>query len=167
MLNIPPELLARFVALLEKRGVPSAQHNYYKKWLRYYLDFCDKYRLKATSSKSTAQFQAKLRAKKQTDAQIRQAAHAVSLFCDLQEPSKPASPPSAAKPLSIAAEASGPYGLGASVPAGRPAVSVKTSPRSRVEQTPWDRALSELVWVIKTRHYSPKTLKEAKSPPDF
>jgi hypothetical protein len=51
MLNIPQELLVRFVAILEKRGVPSAQHNYFKKWLRYYLDFCDKYRLKATSSK--------------------------------------------------------------------------------------------------------------------
>jgi integron integrase len=159
MLNIPPELLVRFVAILEKQGVPSAQHNYYKKWLRYYLDFCDKYRLKATSSNSPAQFQVKLREKRQTDSQIRQAAHAVSLFYELQKPLKPASLPSAAKPLSIAAEASGPYSLGASVPAGQPAVSVKTPPRSRVEQTPWDRALSELVGVIKTRHYSPKTLK--------
>jgi hypothetical protein len=80
MLNIPPDLLGRFVAVLEKRDVPSAQHNYYKKWLRYYLDFCDKYRLKATSSNSPTQFQAKLCEKKQTDAQIRQAAHAVSLY---------------------------------------------------------------------------------------
>jgi hypothetical protein len=31
---------AVYVAILEKRAVPSAQHNYYKKGLRYYLDFC-------------------------------------------------------------------------------------------------------------------------------
>lgn len=67
MLNIPPDLLWRFVAVLEERGVPSAQHAYYRKWLRYYLDFCDKYRMEATSSKSQAQFLDKLREKKQAD----------------------------------------------------------------------------------------------------
>jgi hypothetical protein len=59
--------------------VPLAQHSDYKKWLRYYVDFCDKYRLEATSSKSQAQFLDKLREKKETDWQIKQAAHAVSL----------------------------------------------------------------------------------------
>jgi hypothetical protein len=42
MVTIPPETLTRFVAILEKRAVPAAQHNYSKKWLRYYLDFCAK-----------------------------------------------------------------------------------------------------------------------------
>jgi hypothetical protein len=67
MLNIPSDLLGRFVAVLEERSVPLTQHSYYKKWLRYYVDFCGKYRLEATSSKSQAQFLGKLREKKQTD----------------------------------------------------------------------------------------------------
>lgn len=84
MLNIPQDLLGRLVAVLDERGVPPAQHNYYKKWLRYYLDFCDKYRVEAASPKSQAQFLDKLREKKQTDWQIKQAAHAVSLYWDVQ-----------------------------------------------------------------------------------
>jgi hypothetical protein len=79
--------------------------------------------LEATSSKSQAQFLDKLREKKQTDWQIKHAAHAVSLYWDVQSALKPSAAASGAEPLS------------------------------------WDRALSELVAVIKTRHYSPKTLK--------
>ena len=159
MLNIPPDLLGRFVAVLEERGVPLAQHSYYKKWLRYYVDFCDKYRLEATSSKSQAQFLDKLREKKQTDWQIKQAAHAVSLYWDVQRALKPSAAASGAEPLSRAAEASIPYGLPASIPKGQTAGPEKRSQTRPVVQTPWDRALSELVAVIKTLHYSPKTLK--------
>ena len=79
MLNIPPETLTLFVALMEKRTVPSIQHNFYKKWLRDYLDFCAKYRHRDSSSKSLTQFLAKLREKKQADEQIKQAAHSVSV----------------------------------------------------------------------------------------
>jgi hypothetical protein len=64
MLTIPPETLTRYVALLEKRAVPSIQRHFYKKWLRYYLDFCAKYGLSDSSSKSLPQFFAKLREKK-------------------------------------------------------------------------------------------------------
>jgi hypothetical protein len=110
MLNIPPEILDRFLAVLGKKGVPSAQYVYYRKWLRYYMDFCRKYRLEPASAESQPLFQAKLREKKQTEPQIRQAAQAVSLFCELQDPLKSASPPARAKPLAMAAEASNPYG---------------------------------------------------------
>ena len=79
MLTIPPETLTHFVALMEKRAVPFMQRNFYKKWLRYYLDFCAKYRVPDSSSKSLTQFLAKLREKKQTDEQIKQAAHSVSV----------------------------------------------------------------------------------------
>lgn len=127
MLNIPPDLLGRFVTVLEERGVPLAQHSYYKKWLRYYVDFCDKYRLEATSSKSQAQFLDKLREKKQTDWQIKQAAHAVSLYWDVQRALKPSAATSGPEPLSRAAEASIPYGLPASIPKGQAAGPEKRS----------------------------------------
>ena len=159
MLNIPPEILDRFLAILGKIGVPSAQYVYYRKWLRYYLDFCRKYRLEPASVESPPLFQAKLREKKQTEPQIRQAAQAVSLFCELQDPLKWASPPARAKPLPMAAEASNPYGPAAPVPTGKPAGMAPKDHRSPVERTSWDLAIGDLVGIIKTKHYSPKTLK--------
>src|SRR3990172_4663075 len=94
MLNIPPDIQARFVALLEKRAVPSIQHNFYKKWLRYYLDFCAKYNHSDTSSKSLPLFLGKLREKKQTDMQIKQAAYALSLYFEMLRKTDNKTPPS-------------------------------------------------------------------------
>lgn len=159
MLNIPPDQLGRFVAVLEQRGLPSTQHSYYRKWLRYYLDFCDKYRVEATSPKSQAQFLDKLREKKQADWQIKQAAHAVSLYWDVQRALKARPTTSTAEPLPKAAEAAKPYRLPARPPKKQIAGKGKGSQVPTMAQAPWDRAISQLVAVIKTRHYSPKTLK--------
>ncbi|MBT6340791.1 MAG: hypothetical protein HOJ48_15990 [Desulfobacula sp.] len=40
---IPQEVLNRFNAQLIKAGVPPKDHTFFKKWLRYYVDFCLKY----------------------------------------------------------------------------------------------------------------------------
>ena len=69
----------------EKRSVHSSLHSYYLKWLRYYLDYCSKYRLPEKSSRSMTQFLRKLKDKKQTEAQQKQAGHAVSLYLDLEK----------------------------------------------------------------------------------
>lgn len=45
MLVLPLDLIQKFQALLTQAGVPINQRSYYHKWLRYYLDFCHKYRL--------------------------------------------------------------------------------------------------------------------------
>ena len=90
MLNITSELLKHYVTFLEKRTVPSSLHNGYQKWLRFYLDYCAKYRFPEGGSKSLTQFFGKLREKKQTDGQIRQAGHAVTLYHDFQRGLKPA-----------------------------------------------------------------------------
>ncbi len=159
MLNIPPEIFRGFIALLERRDLPSAQHNYYKKWLRYYLDFCAKYRLKDTSSNSLAQFLSKLREKKQTEAQVKQAAHAVSLYLDLRRRSKAASTSDGAKPLSTAGDGASPYLATPFVPGRQSSVAEGPIQTSAIAHAPWERAIDELVAVIKTKHYSPKTLK--------
>ncbi len=127
MLNIPPETLTLFVALMEKRTVPSIQHNFYKKWLRYYLDFCAKYRLPDFSSKSLTQFLTKLREKKQTEAQIKQAAHAVSVYLDLKRPSKtvPASAPAVSAPST--AEQATPRSRPLSMASGMPSPALAVS----------------------------------------
>ena len=135
MLNIPPETLTLFVALMEKRTVPSIQHNFYKKWLRYYLDFCAKYRLPDFSSKSLTQFLTKLREKKQTEAQIKQAAHAVSVYLDLKRSSKtaPASAPAVSAPSTAekATPRSRPLSMASGMPS--PALAVADPASSDVQ----------------------------------
>ncbi len=123
--------------MLEERKVLPARHIDYKKWLRYYLDYCHKYNLSNTSSKNITQFLKKLREKKQTDAQIKQASHAVSLYLDLAKRPHTAS---------INQQASG-------------KTADKKSLVTPLDTTlEWDRAVGDLAAVIKTRHYSRKTL---------
>jgi len=75
--SIPIHLQTGFEEILRKRSVPTGLHLLYKKWLRFYLDFCRKYRFRETERKSLDQFLLKLKGKKQTDAQQKQASHAI------------------------------------------------------------------------------------------
>jgi hypothetical protein len=43
MLSIPPALRAQFEECLRNEAIPEKTHWSYKKWLRYYLDFCNNY----------------------------------------------------------------------------------------------------------------------------
>lgn len=60
---IPNEVLARYVAHLDMRGIDAAHQGQYKKWLRYYLEFCDKYPIPAGNSDRVRLFCEKLREK--------------------------------------------------------------------------------------------------------
>jgi integron integrase len=53
------------------------------KWLRYYLDFCQKYRKPEAEEGTLASFLDKLREKKQTKAQQEQASQAITLYYEL------------------------------------------------------------------------------------
>ena len=81
MLAIPPDLARAYESLLANRGVPVPQRPYFLKWLRYYLDFCQKYGLSSTDRRSFAAFDGKLRKKNQSDDQRRQAHRALVLYC--------------------------------------------------------------------------------------
>ena len=63
MIQIPSDIKINFDALLVKKAVPEKLHSHYKKWLRYYLDFC----------------QNKLQDKNQRTEQQKQASHAMSI----------------------------------------------------------------------------------------
>jgi len=43
MLKIPSRILLLYDELLAKAAVSERSHFFYKKWLRYHLDFCHKY----------------------------------------------------------------------------------------------------------------------------
>ena len=66
MLPIPNDIAAQFDNLLQQREVPVRFRAYYKKWLRYFLDFCQKYPPPEAKSEQVRLFVEKLRTKNQT-----------------------------------------------------------------------------------------------------
>ena len=84
MLNIPAPLLLQFEARLRRKAIPKPEHAAYIKWLRDYLDFCQKYHFPPAQRESLPHFLNKLQEKKQTNAQQRQASRAVSLYYELR-----------------------------------------------------------------------------------
>jgi hypothetical protein len=80
VISIPPALQAEFVALLQSMAIPNNAYAPYLKWLRYYWDFCRKYRLPPTERDSLPRFLTKLQEKKQSQAQTQQAFQAVTLY---------------------------------------------------------------------------------------
>lgn len=83
MVVLDKDLVARFLASLVQHGVERKSHSFYVKWLRYYADFCLKYDLKQEEPASLDPFLEKLRDKKQSDWQVRQAAAAIGFYHQL------------------------------------------------------------------------------------
>ena len=79
---IPSDIMSRFQIFLDRKPVPKQLQAHYKKWFRYYWDFCHKYG-PAFKLESLHLFLDKLRQKKQTEFQIQQASDAISLYSDL------------------------------------------------------------------------------------
>jgi hypothetical protein len=44
MINLPDKLSAAYNSFMAQKGIPANQQPYFRKWLRYYVDFCRKYR---------------------------------------------------------------------------------------------------------------------------
>ena len=84
MQPVPVPILKRFDAILEKRAVAPIQRVNFKKWLSYFLDFCTKYPVSEARPDQVRLFIDKLREQRQTLFQQNQAAHAVSLFFEMQ-----------------------------------------------------------------------------------
>ncbi len=84
MQQIPNTIIVRYIALLDQKQNPPKSQPHYRKWLRYYLDFCQKYNFKESEKKSLPHFINKLKEKKQSDQQQNQAVNAVSMFFELE-----------------------------------------------------------------------------------
>ncbi|MFZ2949736.1 MAG: hypothetical protein WA003_09660 [Desulfuromonadaceae bacterium] len=84
MIPVPYSVMNDFVAILRNREIPSPQVEHYKKWLRYFYDFSAKYLGTDNKPEKVKLFLEKLRSKNQTLAQCQQAAHAISLYFEMQ-----------------------------------------------------------------------------------
>ncbi len=76
----PIELSRRYENELKQRGIATQLWAPYTKWLRYYWDFCHKYDYPPNARQSFPPFAAKLRSKRQSDVQRKQAQQAISLY---------------------------------------------------------------------------------------
>lgn len=170
MLPIPNDISAAFDAVLKKRAVAISLRADYRKWLRYFLDFRSKYHPPEAKSEQVRLFIGKLRSKKQSPEQQKQAAYVLSLFFESQQRNKSiSSSPAAAGhavlrhrestpiiqegkkvPLEIRSSST-PYGGGSRFNEWR-CLEKSESPK-------WDTTIGALAAEIKTRHYSRKTLK--------
>jgi len=83
MLAIPSALQSIFDEQLQRRAIPNNLHGLYQKWLRYYLDFCQKYRFPPRQENSLPPFLRKLQDKQQSQTQQGQAAATITLYYDI------------------------------------------------------------------------------------
>ena len=87
-------LQTRFEDHIRGKAIPDHLLWAYRKWLRYYLDYCEKYHFSSRDQNSLPRFIGKLRDKKQTEQQQRQAAEAIKLYYEVlgQEHTPPRTP---------------------------------------------------------------------------
>ncbi len=175
MLLIPNAVLTSYVEHLNKRGVATDRHGDYKKWLRYFLDFCDKYPVPESKSERIRLFCEKLQDKKQPDKQRQQAAHAISLYFEmmrhgpggnLQQTTAPVVG-DLAKVAVLADNETLTQDKSSSYSEEVQPVRVRRSPshyteagyQEKSKSPEWDALLATMAAEITVRHYSRKTLK--------
>ncbi|WP_041702248.1 hypothetical protein [Prosthecochloris aestuarii] len=66
MITLPKELVDKFNDWLGREAVDTNRHTEYRKWFRYYLDFCLKYGHGYLDKRSLGLFTEKLKAKETT-----------------------------------------------------------------------------------------------------
>jgi hypothetical protein len=83
MLQVPRDIQVAFDRKIEEALVKREERPTYRKWLRFYLDFCSKYRHPPDSKGSLLRFLSKLASKNQSAERQAQAARSVGFYYDL------------------------------------------------------------------------------------
>jgi hypothetical protein len=80
MQAIPADIVELYERKLAEASAPIPSRDFYEKWLRYFLDFCQQYGHNSDDARSITPFFEKLRSKKQPPAYRQQVQHAVILY---------------------------------------------------------------------------------------
>jgi integron integrase len=168
--------LEPFKKELARSGIAASREPYYLKWLKYYFDFCGKYKYGPDSVTSLPHFLEKLRGKKQSDDYILQAKQAIwfyynSIKIAQNDPSfsgnvkiviakKNNSTPTTEIPKSIREPSKIPSSSFSMQLQNKTSKNgVREAERKPVAGHDWNRQIDLLVDEIGLRHYSRKTLK--------
>lgn len=162
LLNIPQDITVKFDPILIQKKIPESEHNNFRKWLRYYFDFCKKYHYPESKRESLPHFIKKLQEKHQSANQQKQAAFAISLYYSIvlpypednfldsenlrqkMQPSRKQKRSLSPIPNNIVTSPSGPID-------SKKSVTIESA-------RGWTQAIHDLSSLIKIKHYSPKTL---------
>ena len=158
MIDFPKALFTQYLKLLEKRGVPAANFAECIKWCRYFFDYCDKYPASFSQEEQLPFFIEKLKAKRQSELQCRQATYAVSVFFAVQKQDASAKQPSDIAnhtPLAVHEPSTEPP----NVPTRYGSQYSEVGYQDKSDSPEWDAVLEAMAAEIKVRHYSRKTLK--------
>jgi integron integrase len=161
MFQLSGLLADQYRTYLAKHGVGNGDFFDYLKWLRYFLDFSEKYHVTGGEPLRKRLFLEKLREKKQTDEVRRRALHALTLYFDMLKEGQSSNP----SPLSHEPVTEQGQQAGALVSRHTPVNVVRKSYYSesgyqeKSDSPEWDDVLAKLAAEIKVRHYSRKTLK--------
>ena len=177
---LPGDLSQQFNELLTRKSFPDEAKSTYLKWLRFYWDFCDKYHYNPYCPESLPRFLQKLVEKRQSDQQMKQAGHAVTMFYRMQYLPAPFSGAALAEnslqtavhneSTHLAAAPAGTMATGGRpIKAANQGSSVSPHENDITARTDtqtgssWVLVYETLNSEIKIRHYSPKTLKSYRS----
>ncbi len=83
MKKIPEEIDNIFCRRMKNAGISFELQQEYRKWLRFYLDFCEKYYLAPADRESPSGFMQKLNEKGQSPEKQKQAAQSVNVYFDI------------------------------------------------------------------------------------
>jgi integron integrase len=159
-----------YVAMLSSREIPPSHIEYYKKWLRYFYDFSANNQDVNDKPEKVKLFLEKLRSRKQTPMQCQQAAHAISLYFEMQnlgmqqvksvdEPSKEQNQISELLPLPALSLEPSTQTPPLSALKRRPSQYSEAGYQEKSDSLEWDKSLEAMATEIKVRHYSRKTLQ--------
>ncbi len=150
MITLSNETLVAFDRRMDRSGVAAVEREDYRKWVRFYLDFCQKYGHSPRSFSSLDPFLAKLASKKQPVDRLQQASDAVRLLIGpafvRQEFGATAV---VDRRTGSSAEKGGQRTASPGIPAAGSGVGRGAS---------WETEYRELEGAIKMRNYSGKTL---------
>lgn len=163
MFAIPSNLKAKYIEALKDKGLSPSVRGPHLKWIRYFNDYCDKYQFDPDLSSSLPPFLNKLIEKPQTAEQCEEARQAVSLYLSLERSPEFGQTESNSLEPSGIHDARSPSSYRRTKKGRSKRQTSKSAPVSRAPSnsnaTGWNQALLKLETAIKTRHYSPKTLK--------
>lgn len=150
MIRIPLETHQQYTSRLSELGVPSNQLPHFVKWVRYFLDYREKYGRELSGSAQLDGFLQKLADKGQSASLRQQAQRAVEVYQTLGEESNPRAVPQQPKSASVKVSRK-------SNAVAKSKFMAKPLPDSEVSAE-WAQLIEQMKREIKRRDYSPKTL---------
>lgn len=172
MLNLSDELIHRYEMAVEAANIKFNMRPHYLRWLRFCLDFCQKYEHDPLDKGSFHPFRVKLQSKGNQLWQCQQAHDAIKLYLKMEAESESGPLKVVTEPTEPTISDKAPESTAMVVPpTSSPEVTGSTtvepsviepesdSPPKIYQQGSWGWVFEALEAEIKLCHYSPKTLK--------